>query len=340
MTSVKPTLARPTTAPGNPAENAQLSDIEVDLLTRIVKHGSNPQLRNLAGRLVQDGGLTEQNMRFGIKIAVGPNSVSTAFAYLRSNTEDPELRALLRYYETTKKEPDLARLLLLLLSRAAHPEDLLATAADTSGIDDPRFAAAYEAGAAISGWDQSIRWRMYTLTACARRAASLAGDFVECGSNRGGSARCIIDFLGAEAFFGRDFYLYDTFRGVEESQLNAAEQVEAARFAGQYPPVLEQARANFATEKFVRLVPGVIPETLPEFTGGAVAFLHIDMNVALPEVCAFDYFWPKLSPGAPVVFDDYGFPFAAEQRKALDEKARQFGTKIIALPTGQGLLWR
>jgi hypothetical protein len=64
------------------------------------------------------------------------------------------------------------------------------------------------------------------------------------------------------------------------------------------------------------------------------------MNVVLPEVAALRFFWPLLLPGAPVIFDDYGFPRHSAQRIALDELAKELGTQIMMLPTGQGLLWK
>jgi O-methyltransferase len=50
------------------------------------------------------------------------------------------------------------------------------------------------------------------------------------------------------------------------------------------------------------------------------------------------YFWPRLVPGAPVIFDDYGWLAYRAQKEALDEFARSHGVEILLLPTGQGLL--
>jgi hypothetical protein len=46
------------------------------------------------------------------------------------------------------------------------------------------------------------------------------------------------------------------------------------------------------------LVRGRIPETLQSVTIDRVAYLSSDMNIALSERAAIEFFWPKLSPGA------------------------------------------
>lgn len=62
------------------------------------------------------------------------------------------------------------------------------------------------------------------------------------------------------------------------------------------------------------------------------------MNCAPPEVAALRFFWPRLTPGAFVLLDDYANRGRDEQRRAMDEVAAEFGVKICTLPTGQGLL--
>ncbi len=50
----------------------------------------------------------------------------------------------------------------------------------------------------------------------------------------------------------------------------------------------------------------------------AVAFRHIDMNCAPPEVAALRFFWPRLSPGAFALRDDYAYREYEEQRLAMN----------------------
>lgn len=219
-------------------------------------------------------------------------------------------------------------------------EDGAASIADANWLEDPRFVDAYQAGKAISVWGHDIRWRAYVLMNCAKRATQIEGDFVECGVDRGGTATCVINYVGRESFADRKFYLFDTFQGLVADQLTEEEKSATKVEEGRYPQILEQVRKNFAPYDFTQIVPGPVPDTLGHFEGEKVAYLHIDMNVAYPECSALEYFWPILSAGAPVIFDDYGFPHHKPQREALDQLAKKFGTTILMLPTCQGLMWK
>ncbi len=107
----------------------------------------------------------------------------------------------------------------------------------------------------------------------------------------------------------------------------------------QFEECLEEVRNTFAPyHKTVRIIPGAVPATLSQVEADRVAFLSIDMNNAAPEIAAAEFFWPRLSPGAPIVLDDYGWSEHAEQKQAFDEFAKRHSVVILSLPTGQGLI--
>lgn len=244
--------------------------------------------------------------------------------------------------KVVREGPDTPRnkLLLQMLGGSNYASDLVSTMASELHFDDENFVRAYDAGASISVWGADIRWRVHTLLHCASQAARIDGDFVECGVDRGGTAMSVIASQRPEVFESRKFYLFDTFKGLVREQMTK-EEIDLNKTGDErYPDVLDEVTDRFDEYNFVKIVPGVIPDTLSEFTGDKIAYLHIDLNVAYPECAAFEHFWPFLSEGAPVIFDDYGFPLHVEQRKALDDTARKLGTQIMSLPTGQGLLWK
>lgn len=249
--------------------------------------------------------------------------------------------AAIHHLQRVATDPSLKRLLSLFAKRSGYFEDLMATQANATWLNDPEFIQAYNAGASISAWGHGVRWRVYTLLICATHSKGLQGDFVECGVDRGGTAMCVISYIKPDSFKDRKFYLFDTFEGLVQEQLTEEERVLARAGLDRYPPVLKDVEKTFAKhDDFVRIVPGAVPETLSAFGGGPVAYLHIDMNVAYPERAAFEFFWPYLVQGAPVIFDDYGFPFHLKQKEALDEAAKLLGREIMMLPTGQGLIWK
>jgi hypothetical protein len=215
-------------------------------------------------------------------------------------------------------------------------------------LEDPLFQRAYQRGVqAIGGRDlYGWQWRVHVGLWVAQGACKLPGDFVECGVNRGFMSSAIMEALDWNRV-GKTFYLLDTFAGLDTSAATDQEVREgvhkknAERLArGYYVSGIESVRENFAQWSNVRLVQGRVPETLSEVDAEAIAYLHIDMNSAAPEIAALRHFWPRLAPGALVLLDDYAYLGYDAQRLAMDQFAHEMGIRICALPTGQGLLTR
>ena len=212
---------------------------------------------------------------------------------------------------------------------------------------DPAFQAAYARGVKAShGFDPKMEWRTHVALWAASTALRAEGDFVECGVNAGFISSAIMQSLDWRSI-PRKFYLIDTFAGPVLAQYSPVEiergRVEAARSAlaaGAYVTNLDRVRDNFAEWPGAVVVQGVVPDILSSLDIHQVAFLHLDMNCALPEREALEFFWPRLSTGGIVLFDDYTYFGHDSQTEAIDAAARVLGAKILALPTGQGLIIR
>jgi hypothetical protein len=135
------------------------------------------------------------------------------------------------------------------------------------------------------------------------------------------------------------FFLFDTFRGIPFEQRSPSERRSvSAHYVGPYSECYEVTKARFAEFPRAQLVRGKVPDTLTTVQIDRVAYLSIDMNIAYPERAAIEFFWPKLSPSAIVVLDDYGWLGHGEQKRSLAEFARSVDVAILMLPTGQGLM--
>ena len=226
-----------------------------------------------------------------------------------------------------------------------YADDGLLTIHDHSFLADPAFGEAYERGVQASdGVDPRRGWRVHVALWAAHTALRAAGDFVECGVNAGFISSAIMRRLGW-AGLDRKFYLVDTFAGPPLEQLSPAEiaagylaKARQAMDAGAYVTDMDRLRANFAEWRNAILVQGTVPQVLDRVPAERVAFLHLDMNSSAPECAALEHFWPRLSRGGLVLFDDYAHTGCTEQKNALDRTARALGIEILALPTGQGLL--
>jgi O-methyltransferase len=214
-------------------------------------------------------------------------------------------------------------------------------------MSDPSFKKAYAAGmdsghkigrTAGSKEDIHIEWRAHICCWAARHALLIDGDFVECGVNTGIMSLTICNLRNFNKC-NRSFFLFDTFEGIPIEQMSATEKEKRiAENKRLYEDCYDLAKNNFKEFKNAVLVKGRVPDSLSTVNIRNVSYLHLDMNIAYPEVAALEYFWPKLVPSAIVVLDDYGWLNYSEQRYALDEFAKDHGVYIATLPTGQGLI--
>lgn len=187
-------------------------------------------------------------------------------------------------------------------------------------------------------------WRFHMLMWLADRAFGIPGDYVECGVHRGVSLMGMVTHLNRHQQQVRDFFGFDTFCGIDEKYITEPERKQA-----HYKDITKIYRENYAevADVFkdysnVHLIRGPIPGSL--YTNDCkainnVAFLHIDMNNAMPEKAALEYFWTKISSGGYVVSDDFGQYGLGIQHKMWCEFAKSVNREIFYVPgTGQGVI--
>jgi Macrocin-O-methyltransferase (TylF) len=205
---------------------------------------------------------------------------------------------------------------------------------------DTRFVAAYRRGIAAALSDQQAYWRVHVALWCASLAMRLNGCFVECGVWRGLLTSAIMNYFDWNAC-DRNFYLFDTFRGIDERQLSDEEIAKGniAHFRREHQKaIFDEVVQNFSEFKNVSIIRGSVPETLKSIKIAQVCYLSLDMNNAAPEIAAATYFWDRLVAGAPILLDDYGWVTYEVQKRAFDKWASERNVTILALPTGQGLI--
>lgn len=169
---------------------------------------------------------------------------------------------------------------------------------------------------------------------------SLPGDYVECGVSTGITSRAVVEYCS----FGnseKSFYLVDTFSGIPMSQASDEEKaLSESKNERHYFDSFSLVQRNFIEYSNVYPVRGTVPDILGALPVEQVAFLHIDMNIAYPEVAALEHFWPLMVPGGIVILDDYGAQAHVPQKRAIDSWSKQSGANVLLLPTGQGMIVR
>lgn len=154
------------------------------------------------------------------------------------------------------------------------------------------------------------------------------GSIAECGVYRGGTAKLLI-----EVFPDRELLLFDTFAGMPET--DASKDLHRA---GDFSDTsIESVRAYIGDRP--TLVPGMIPQTLESFADRKFAFVHIDLDIYSAILPACEFFYPRMSKGGIMLFDDYGFASCPGARAAVDEFLSTRDADILCLTTGQAVLF-
>lgn len=182
------------------------------------------------------------------------------------------------------------------------------------------------------------RAKMYSLYSGVKYvlAEGIAGDVVECGVAKGGSALVLAAALAGE----RRLWLYDTFAGLPKPSKDNPDYAKAVKKTGGCKGTKQQVLGlleRHDLSRRVQLVKGLYQETLQYPGVGQIAFLHIDCDWYESYMAVLGALYPRVSPGGLVQFDDYGHWAGA--KKAVDEffKRRKIDPQLMVLdpPTGR-----
>jgi cephalosporin hydroxylase len=192
---------------------------------------------------------------------------------------------------------------------------------ETHGLQNSRRAGALpenNAGSSLLPYTDMGRIRLESLERCLDtiRTNSVEGDFVECGTGRGGGAIFMRGYAEAHGLNDQQIWVADTFR---VSQLGAAGLLDLS------------ADLNVVRDGFQRFdllddrthfLQGPYRETLPGAPIEEVALLRIGGGLLESTLEVLDALYGKVAPGGIVVIDDYTPPAC---RRAVDDFRAEHG---------------
>jgi O-methyltransferase len=149
-------------------------------------------------------------------------------------------------------------------------------------------------------------------------AEQIAGDVVECGVYRGGSAATMAR-VATHSAMPRTVWLFDSFQGMppvtEADGPGAEDWVGALAYdARKVEKLLRRTGADLSR---VRIVEGFFADTFPTVEIPRIALLNVDSDWYESVKLCFEKFYDAVAPGGFVSIDDYGtWPGC---RKAVDE---------------------
>jgi len=135
---------------------------------------------------------------------------------------------------------------------------------------------------------------------------NIAGDFVECGTFKGGSAAVLSMCMGE----GRHMWLYDSFKGMPETIDRDGQ--EAAKYVGACAATVEDVkeamRAISVPDASYSIIEGWFEDTfkarnLPE----RVALLHCDADWYNSVHLVLNTFYDRIPDGGCIILDDFGY---------------------------------
>jgi O-methyltransferase len=205
-------------------------------------------------------------------------------------------------------------------------DDLITWFRHLGFTSDPEFVAAFERYRE-DGVLRARLWRIYTLCWAARSCLDIDGDFVDIGCYDGKT----IDIVRRYCSFAssqKQWWLYDLFdyHPTEPSKQHHG------------PQLADQVKQLFADDPKIRIVKGMLPDTLLHEMPDQIAFVQVDLNAASAELSCLEAIYDRISVGGMIVLDDYGFHRYRSSYQAQKPFFEARGALAYECPTGQGIV--
>lgn len=198
--------------------------------------------------------------------------------------------------------------------------------------EDHQFLSDFKRLSPKNSYSQDRKWvlREYVLM-----SNNLSGDIAECGCYEGASA-----FFMAEASTHGSLCLFDSFEGISDP--HSFDKVDSRNVMpwtkGDLMAPQGKVRANLDKFQDVEIFPGWIPNRFQDVANRSFRLVHIDVDLYQPTHDSIAFFYPRLSSGGVIIMDDYGLLTCPGAKKAADDFAEANNTRVLHLPTGQGIL--
>jgi len=133
----------------------------------------------------------------------------------------------------------------------------------------------------------------------------IPGDFVECGTYKGGSAALLSQFLGSN----RHLWLYDSFQGMPptSSQDGPDAPIWVGDCAAMISDVEDVLGKVDAPQQRCHIQAGWFQETFRWELPQQVVLLHCDADWYESVLLVLETFYDRIPPGGYIVLDDFGY---------------------------------
>lgn len=133
----------------------------------------------------------------------------------------------------------------------------------------------------------------------------ITGDFVECGTYKGGTAAVLSRHMGEN----RHLWLYDSFEGMPNT--TDEDGKEAKKWIGKCSATIKDVEKVLAlvdtSEDYYTVKKGWFEQTFQEELPKQVSLLHCDADWYNSVFLVLDTFYPLIPKGGCIILDDFGY---------------------------------
>lgn len=161
-------------------------------------------------------------------------------------------------------------------------------------------------------------------------AQRIAGDIVEVGCYKGGSAKIICEFKGKKAL-----HLFDTFEGHPVASQFVPDRHPKGRFA----VPLKEVKEYLTDYKEVYFYKGVFPnETSTQIKDKTFSLVHLDLDLAEGIMSSLEFFYPRMNKGGIILIHDYSTYLIEDVNKVVDKFFSDKPEPVIQITSRQALI--
>jgi O-methyltransferase len=158
-----------------------------------------------------------------------------------------------------------------------------------------------------------------------RKTADIPGDIAECGVFRGASLAAM-GLLVKQKGWSKKLIGFDSFEGFDESIAHdikiGGTDIEVKKMGGMNTTSYEMVSdelARLGLSDWVELVKGFFKDTLGRFADRTFSYVHLDCDIYQSYLETLEFFYPRMSPGGIISFDENNDPPWPGCNQAVDE---------------------
>ena len=173
--------------------------------------------------------------------------------------------------------------------------------------------------------------KVYMLVELLKSTHGIPGHIAEVGVYKGGTALLLYQHSQPS----KELHLFDSFKGLQN--LTEEDLLDGGEFADSK---YDDVKKLFPRDRMVKFHVGLFPETSTEVLNKQFSFVHVDCDLYKCVLSCCEFFYPRLSIGGMLAFDDYGDIRMRGAKQAVDEFCAENDVSMIYLTTGQCFIVR